>query len=145
MVPVTYIIELYLTPTSLNHFTNFSMSHQPHCIVRSIHSSLSSNLLNDHWWQHIPGNSAANHYEEWSCYGFASFQNTFCSLGRRLLRMQLHTGAEHFGNIIFQYSEFTSQYHIDASIDVYHTLRACDKTIVSQIGTVAKRNGYQNR
>jgi hypothetical protein len=35
--------------------------------------------------------------------------------------MQLHTGAEHFGNVIFRYSELPSQYHIDASIDVYHT------------------------
>jgi hypothetical protein len=41
------------------------MSHQPPCIVRSIHSSPSSNLLNDHWWQHIPGDSAANHNEEY--------------------------------------------------------------------------------
>ncbi len=43
--------------------------------------------------------------------------------------MQLHTGAEHFGNVIFRYSELPSQYHIDASIDVYHTWRARDKTI----------------
>jgi hypothetical protein len=35
--------------------------------------------------------------------------------------MQLHTGAEHFGNVIFRYSQLTSQYHIDASIDVNHT------------------------
>jgi hypothetical protein len=35
----------------------------------------------------------------------------------------VHTGAEHYGNIIFRYSELTSQYHIDASIDVYHTRR----------------------
>ncbi len=34
--------------------------------------------------------------------------------------MQLHTGAEHFGNVILQYSDLTSQYHNDASIDVYH-------------------------
>ncbi len=45
--------------------------------------------------------------------------------------MQLHTGAEDFGNVIVRYSELTSQYHIDASIDVYHTGRARDKTIVS--------------
>ncbi len=32
--------------------------------------------------------------------------------------MQLLTGAEHFGNVIFRYSELPSQYHIDASIDV---------------------------
>jgi hypothetical protein len=32
--------------------------------------------------------------------------------------MQLHTGAEHFGNVIFRYCELPSQYHIDASIDV---------------------------
>ncbi len=38
-----------------------------------------------------------------------------------LWEMQLHTGAEDFGNVIFRYSELTSQYHIDASIDVYHT------------------------
>jgi hypothetical protein len=35
--------------------------------------------------------------------------------------MQLHTGAEQFGNVIFRYSELPSQYHSDASIDVYHT------------------------
>ncbi len=35
--------------------------------------------------------------------------------GRRE-RMQLHTSAEHFGNVIFRYSELTSQYHFDASI-----------------------------
>jgi hypothetical protein len=28
--------------------------------------------------------------------------------------MQLHTGAEHFGNVILRYSEIPSQYHIDA-------------------------------
>jgi hypothetical protein len=32
--------------------------------------------------------------------------------------MQLHTGAEDFGNVIFRYSELSSQYHFDASIDV---------------------------
>ncbi len=32
--------------------------------------------------------------------------------------MQLHTGAEHFGNVIIRYCELTSQYHFDASIDV---------------------------
>jgi hypothetical protein len=32
--------------------------------------------------------------------------------------MQLHTGAEDFGNVIFRYSELPSQYHFDASIDV---------------------------
>ncbi len=57
--------------------------------------------------------------------------------------MQLHTGAEHFGNVIFRYSELTSQYHIDASIDVYHTCRARDKTIVSQSGIVAVRNSFE--
>jgi hypothetical protein len=56
--------------------------------------------------------------------------------------MQLHTGADHFGNVIFRYSELTSQYHIDASIHVYHTGRARDKTIVSQSGTVAVRNSF---
>jgi hypothetical protein len=34
------------------------------------------------------------------------------------LKMQLLTGAENFGNVIFRYSELTSQYHFDASIDV---------------------------
>jgi hypothetical protein len=57
--------------------------------------------------------------------------------------MQLHTGAEHFGNVIFRYSELPSQYHIDASIDVYHTWRARDKTIVSQRGTVAVQNSFE--
>ncbi len=33
-------------------------------------------------------------------------------------QMQLHTGAEHFGNVIFLYRELTSKYHIDVSIDV---------------------------
>ncbi len=51
--------------------------------------------------------------------------------------MQLHTGAEHFGNVISWYSGLPFQYHIDASIDVYHTWRARVKTIVSQSGTVA--------
>jgi hypothetical protein len=32
--------------------------------------------------------------------------------------MQLHTGAEHFGNILFRNGELTSQYYFDASIDV---------------------------
>ncbi len=32
--------------------------------------------------------------------------------------MQLHTGAEHFENVIFRYSELPSQYHSEASIDV---------------------------
>ncbi len=53
--------------------------------------------------------------------------------------MQLHTGAEHFRNVIFQYSELTSQYHIDASIHVNRTSRSHDKTILSQSGTVAAR------
>ncbi len=35
-----------------------------------------------------------------------------------LSRMQLHTGAENYGNVIFRYSELTSQYHFDASIDI---------------------------
>ncbi len=56
--------------------------------------------------------------------------------------MQLHTGAEQFGNVIFRYSELPSQYHIDASIDVYHTWRARAKTIVSQSGTVAIWNNF---
>jgi hypothetical protein len=57
--------------------------------------------------------------------------------------MQLHTGAEHFGNVIFRYSELTSQYHIDASIDVNRMWRARDKTIVSQSGTIALRNNFE--
>ncbi len=57
--------------------------------------------------------------------------------------MQLHTGAEHFGNINFRYSELPSQYHIDASIDVYHMWRARYKKIVSQSGTVAIRNSIE--
>ncbi len=57
--------------------------------------------------------------------------------------MQLHTGAEHFGNVIFRYSELTSQYHIDASLDVYHTWWASDKTIVLQSGIVAVRNSFE--
>ncbi len=57
--------------------------------------------------------------------------------------MQLHTGAEHFGNVIFQYSELTSQCHIDASIDVYHMWRDRDKTIVSVSGIVAVRNSFE--
>jgi hypothetical protein len=28
--------------------------------------------------------------------------------------MQLHTGAEHFGNVIFRYSKLKSKYHTDA-------------------------------
>ncbi len=54
--------------------------------------------------------------------------------------MQLHTGAEQLGNVIFRYSELPSQYHLDASIDVYHTCRDRVKTIVSQSGTVAVQN-----
>ncbi len=57
--------------------------------------------------------------------------------------MQLLTGAENFGNVIFRYSELTSQYHFDASIDVNSMWRACDKTIVSQSGTVAEQNNFK--
>ncbi len=57
--------------------------------------------------------------------------------------MQLHTGAEHFGNIMFRYSELTSQYHIDASIDVNRMRRSHDKSILSQSGTVAERNNFK--
>jgi hypothetical protein len=60
-------------------------------------------------------------------------------------RMQLHTGAAHFGNVIFRYSELTSQYHIDASIDDDCTRRRRDKTIVSQSGTVAERNTFKSK
>jgi hypothetical protein len=49
------------------------------------------------------------------------------SLGK-YWRMQLHTGAEHFGNVIFRYSELPSQYHIDASIDVNRRRRDCGVT-----------------
>jgi hypothetical protein len=42
--------------------------------------------------------------------------------------MQLLTGAEHFGNVIFRYSELPSQYHIDASIDVNRPRQDCDIT-----------------
>jgi hypothetical protein len=42
--------------------------------------------------------------------------------------MQLHTGAEHFGNVIFRYSELPSQYHIDASKDVNRLRQDCDIT-----------------
>jgi hypothetical protein len=35
--------------------------------------------------------------------------------------MQLHTGAELFGNVIFRYSELTSQYHFETSVDVNRT------------------------
>jgi hypothetical protein len=42
--------------------------------------------------------------------------------------MQLHTGAEHFGNVIFRFSELPSQYHIDASIDVNRPRQDCDVT-----------------
>ena len=44
--------------------------------------------------------------------------------------MQLHTGAERFGNVIFRYSELTSQYHIDASIDINRPRQDCDITCV---------------
>jgi hypothetical protein len=57
--------------------------------------------------------------------------------------MQLHTGAEHFGNVIFRYSELTSQYHFDASIDVSRMCRARDKPIVSQSGTVAEQYNFK--
>ncbi len=59
-----------------------------------------------------------------------------------LFGMQLHTGTEQFGNVIFRYSELPSKYHLDASIDVYHTCRACVKTIVSQSGTVTVRKKF---
>jgi hypothetical protein len=38
--------------------------------------------------------------------------------GKDVIAMQLHTGAKHFGNVIFMNSELTPQYHIDASIDI---------------------------
>ncbi len=57
--------------------------------------------------------------------------------------MQLHTGAEDFGNVIFRYSELTCQYHIDASIDIYHIWRTRDKKIVSQSGIVAVGNSFE--
>jgi hypothetical protein len=57
--------------------------------------------------------------------------------------MQLHTGAEHFGNVIFRDSELPSQYHFDASIDVNRMCRDRDKTIVSQSGKVAVQNNFK--
>jgi hypothetical protein len=57
--------------------------------------------------------------------------------------MQLHTGAENFGNVIFRYSELTSQYHFDVSIDVNRMWRGRDKAIVSQSGTVAEQNNFK--
>ncbi len=62
--------------------------------------------------------------------------NLFVQWEKVNLTMQLHTGAEHFGNVIFQYSQLTSKYHIDAWIDVNRTWRGRDKTIVSQSRTV---------
>jgi hypothetical protein len=56
-----------------------------------------------------------------SCVGHAGrFQ--------RVLRVQLHTGAEHFGNLIFRFSELLSQYHIDASKDVNRPRQDSDIT-----------------
>jgi hypothetical protein len=53
--------------------------------------------------------------------------------------MQLHTGAEHFGNVIFRNSEFPSQYHIDASIDVNRPRQDCDITcLLKQIEHLAR-------
>jgi hypothetical protein len=60
-------------------------------------------------------------------------------------KMQLHTGAEHFGNVIFRYSELASQYHLDASIDVNRMWRAHDKTIVSQSGTVPEMYSFTRK
>jgi len=71
------------------------------------------------------------------------FYSPYCTVQAVHFPMQLHTGAEHFGNVIFRYSELTSQYHIDASKDVYHTWWACDKTIVSQSGIVAVWNSFE--
>ena len=62
---------------------------------------------------------------------------------KRIYSMQLLTGAEHFGNVIFRYSELTLQYHFDASIDVNRTWRAHDKTTVSQSGTVAEMYSFK--
>ncbi len=42
--------------------------------------------------------------------------------------MQIYTGAEHFGNVTFWYSELLSQYHIEASIDVNRPRQDCDIT-----------------
>jgi hypothetical protein len=52
--------------------------------------------------------------------------------------MQLHTGAEHFGNVMFRYSELTSQNHIDASINVNRLKQGSEKTTVSQSGRVVE-------
>jgi hypothetical protein len=44
--------------------------------------------------------------------------------------MQLLTGAEHSGNVIFRYSELPPQYHIYASIDVNRPRQDCDTMCV---------------
>ncbi len=62
-----------------------------------------------------------------------------------LILMQLHTSAEHFGNVIFRYSELTSQHHFDASIDVNRTWCARNKTTVSQSGTVVKMYSFKRK
>ncbi len=54
----------------------------------------------------------------------------FFHRGWSLKGMQLLTGAEHFGNVIFRYSELPSQYHIDASIDVNRPRQNSDITCV---------------
>ncbi len=51
---------------------------------------------------------------------------TVPTLASDALTMQLLTGAEHFGNVIFRYSELPSQYHIDASIDVNRPRQDCE-------------------
>ncbi len=121
---------------------------KPASLVCSIHSSLRPFLAPGRCCQFHsckrslvatfpPGETAANHYEE--C-GLAVVLQLFKILGAAwaagILGMHLHTSAEHFGNVIFRYSELTSQYHMDASIDVYHTWQARDKPKVPQIRTV---------
>jgi hypothetical protein len=63
--------------------------------------------------------------------------------GGQRMQLHVHTGAEHFGNVIFRHSELTSQYHYDASLDVNRMCRARDKPIVSQSGTVAEQNNFK--
>jgi hypothetical protein len=72
-----------------------------------------------------------------------SFSPIHSAKSEVISRIQLHTGAEHSGNVIFRYSELSSQYHIDASIDVNRTRRAmiklyCHKAVQSPNRTISK-------
>ena len=64
-------------------------------------------------------------YYHWQLTSFLSHILQFTEVA---FTMQLLTGAEHFGNVIFRYSELPSQYHIDASIDVNRPRQDCDIT-----------------